>query len=182
MMAVTATRLLNVPVPGVVLVGLALLGAFALGGAAFTGERKRRLDRRRADAVAALRATVEEFRLSLSKQLRDAARALQQNLRQDSTATAASRAAAHAAELQAVRREAEVDGCCSEELAQIAGHLTALAEYRRRALTLRTQLRMPAPDTVADSDPCGFIGSTGPGSPRTGSANLTVSRRLRVVT
>jgi hypothetical protein len=67
MMAMIATRLLGVQVPTVVLAGLALLGAFALGGAALTGERKRQLDRRRGVAVAALRATVEELRLSLNR-------------------------------------------------------------------------------------------------------------------
>jgi hypothetical protein len=173
-MAVIATRLLGVPVPGVVLAGLALLGAFALGGAALTGERKRRLDRRRGNAIVALRATVEEFRLSLDKQLRDASRALQQDLRRDAGATAASRAAAHAAELEAVRRAAEIDGRSCDELAQIARHLTALGEYRRRALTLGAQLQVAAPDAPQ--------GSTGAGSPGTASANLTASRRLRVVT
>jgi hypothetical protein len=177
MMAVIATRLLGVPVPNLVLAGLALLGAFALGGAALSGERKRRLDRRRADAVAALRATVEEFRLSLSKQLSDASRVLQQNLRQDSTATAARRTAAHAAELEALRHAAKADRRSADELAQIARDLTALGEYRRRALMLGTQLQVRGPNTTAAPDPCGFTSS-----PRTGSANLTAPRRLHAVT
>jgi hypothetical protein len=177
-----ATRLLGVQVPTVVLAGLALLGAFALGGAALTGERKRQLDRRRGVAVAALRATVEELRLSLSKQLRDASRTLQQDLRRDASVTAVRRAAVHAAELEVVRRAAEDDRRSADELAQIARDLTALGEHRRRALTLGIQLQMAAADAAADSDPSALIGSTGTGSPRTGSANLTAARRLRVVT
>jgi hypothetical protein len=182
MMAVIATRLLGVQVPNVVLAGLALFGAVALGGAALTGERKRRLDRRRGDAVAALRATVEEFRLSLSKQLRDASRAVQRDLRREASVTAVRRAGVHAAELEAVRRATEVDRRSADELAQIARELTALGEHRRRARTLGTQLQIAAPDAGADSDPSGVPGSTATGWPRTGSANLTVSRRLRVVT
>src|SRR4051812_35444690 len=69
MMATIAVRLLNVQIATPLLVGLALAGAFVLGGAALTGDRKRQLDKRRGDAIAALRSTVEEFRLSLAKHL-----------------------------------------------------------------------------------------------------------------
>ncbi|MBA2324934.1 MAG: hypothetical protein H0V92_13290 [Pseudonocardiales bacterium] len=103
MMALIATRLLDVHLPGGVLAVIATVGAFALGGAALTGERRRQLDRRRGDEVAALRGTVEDFRLTLGKQLRDASRALQHDLRRASAVTAASRTAAVIAELKTLR-------------------------------------------------------------------------------
>ena len=140
MMATIAARLLNVQVSNVVLGCLALAGALALGGAALTGDRKRELDKRRTDAIAALRSTVEEFRLSLAKQQRDASRALQQELRREAGAAAARRTAAVASELDTVRREAETDRCSAAELARIAADLTTLGELRRRALTIAAQL------------------------------------------
>jgi hypothetical protein len=136
MMATIAARLLNVQVPNLVLALLALAGALVLGGAALTGDRKRQLDKRRGDAIAALRSTVEEFRLSLAKQLRDASRALQQELRREAGATAARATAAAAAELDTVRRAAETDRRSADELARIAGDLTTLGSHRRRALEL----------------------------------------------
>ena len=140
MMATIAVRLLNVHVPTLLLVGSALVGALALGGAALSGDRKRQLDKSRGDAIAALRATVEEFRLSLAKQLRDASRALQQELRRESGAAAARGSAAAAKELDIVRRVADDDRRSADELATIARDLTALGELRRRAQALGARL------------------------------------------
>lgn len=103
MMALIATKLLDIHLPGVVMATIALVGALVLGGAALTGERKRQKDRLRGEAVAALRSTVEDFRLTLSKQLRDASRALQRDLRRASAAAAADRVADLNAELKMIR-------------------------------------------------------------------------------
>jgi hypothetical protein len=143
MMATIAARLLNVQVSNLVLVLIALAGALLLGGAALTGDRKRQLDKRRTDAIAALRGTVEEFRLSLAKQLRDASRAMQQELRREAGATAARITAAAAAELETVRRATEADRRSADELAVIAAELGTLGELRRRALELGSG---PVPD------------------------------------
>jgi hypothetical protein len=103
MMTLIVTKLLDVQVPGLVLAGLAALGAALMGGAAYTGERKRQLDRRRADAVSAVRGTIEDFRLTLGKQLRDASRALQRDLRRVSSATAAEKVSDLSTELKMAR-------------------------------------------------------------------------------
>jgi hypothetical protein len=179
MMATIAARLLNVQIPTLVLVGVALAGALALGGAALTGDRKRQLDKRRTDAIAALRSTVEEFRLSLAKQLRDASRALQQELRREAGATAARMTAAIAAELETVRRAAETDRRSADELARIARDLTTLGELRRRAQALGAQLTAgetsagPAPAEPATTADTGPGGQAPDHSPR--------ARRLHVV-
>lgn len=153
MMATIAARLLNVQVSTPVLAGLALAGALLLGGAALTGDRKRQLDKRRTDAIAALRSTVEEFRLSLAKQLRDASRSLQQELRREVGATAARAVAAASAELDTVRRAAEEERRSADELARIAGALVTLGERRRRTLELGSRLADAEPNPVPNPEP-----------------------------
>ncbi|HTK64513.1 MAG TPA: hypothetical protein VL595_19140 [Pseudonocardia sp.] len=163
MMATIAARLLEVKVSNLVLAGLALAGALLLGGAALTGDRKRQLDKRRTDAIAALRGTVEEFRLSLAKQLRDASRALQQELRREAGTTAARAVAAAAADLDTVRRTVEGDRRSADELARIAGDLVTFGERRRRALELGAVLALAdaaaRPDTDPDPAPPGSAGT-----------------------
>lgn len=103
MMGLIATKLMGIHLPGAVMAGIALVGALVLGGAALTGERKRQKDRLRGEAVAALRSTVEDFRLTLAKQLKDASRALQRDLRRSASAAAADRVADLSAELKLIR-------------------------------------------------------------------------------
>jgi hypothetical protein len=103
MMTLIAVRLLGVQLPGAAVAAIAVAGALVLGWAAFTGERKRQLDRRRADATVALRGTVEDFRLTLTKELRDASRWLQSDLRRASATAGADRVARLTAELKAAR-------------------------------------------------------------------------------
>jgi hypothetical protein len=175
MMATIAARLLNTQIPTLVLIGVALAGALLLGGAALTGDRKRQLDKRRTDAIAALRSTVEEFRLSLAKQLRDASRALQQELRREYGAAAARATATAAKELDTARRVAEDDRRSTDELVAIARDLITLGEARRRALALGA--RLPA------GEPAGTTGEAGPPDPTPGGAQggAAVVRRLHVV-
>jgi hypothetical protein len=175
MMATIAARLLNVQVSNLVLVGVALAGALALGGAALTGDRKRQLDKRRTDAIAALRATVEEFRLSLAKQLRDASRALQQELRREAGTATARATAEVAAELDVVRRAAETDRRSADELARIAADLTDLGECRRRALALASRFSTDQVSTGHDV----VAERSGPAGPGPDLARSI--RRLRVV-
>jgi hypothetical protein len=174
MMATIAARLLDTQIPTLVLIGVALAGALVLGGAALTGDRKRELDKRRGDAIAALRSTVEEFRLSLAKQLRDASRALQQELRRESGAAAALGTATAARELETVRRVTEDDRRSADELVAIARDLTVLGEARRRALALG--------DRLAAEEPAGTTGP-GPSVPTPDGApdGAAVVRRLHVV-
>ncbi|HEY9415769.1 MAG TPA: hypothetical protein VIQ30_13480, partial [Pseudonocardia sp.] len=180
MMATIAARLLNVQIPTLVLVGLALAGALALGGAALTGDRKRQLDKRRGDASAALRSTVEEFRLSLGKQLRDASRACQQELRRESATAAARATAATNAELETVRRAAEDDRRSADELTTLARDLTALGARRRRALDLRARLTAGQEMDAPTASAAGSVTDAG-NSPQASRDGSRVVRLLHVV-
>jgi len=103
MMALVTTHFLGIGLPGWVLGVLAGGGALVLGGASFSGERKRQLDRRRIDAVNAVRIELDEFQLALGKQIRDAARTLQQELRHATTAAVGARFDALGEELDSLR-------------------------------------------------------------------------------
>ncbi|MGQ0483094.1 MAG: hypothetical protein ACT4O0_18960 [Pseudonocardia sp.] len=141
LMILIATRLLGVQVPGWALAAGAVIGAAVLGGAAYTGERGRALERRRADATAALRRTVEEFQLVLIKQLRDASRAAQRDLRRSTAAVVGARSSALTEELDVARVAADADRRATTELAAIAGDLRTFEQLRRRATGLRRRIR-----------------------------------------
>jgi hypothetical protein len=154
MMAIVMSRILNLRLPGWLLVTCAIVGAAALGGAAIAGERKRQLDRRRSDAKAVLRATVEEYQLSMGKQIRDAARMLQHDLRRAGTAMATERSGAVTAELDAAREAVETVRAATANLTDIADDLDSVAQLQDRAQRLLRALpapgsRKPALDTVA---------------------------------
>ncbi|WP_433505696.1 hypothetical protein ACQP04_03890 [Pseudonocardia halophobica] len=139
MMAFVLTRFLGVAVPVWMLVTGACLGAIGLGGAALSGERKRGLDRRRADVRTAVRTMIDEFQLTVGKQARDAARSANAELRRAVTAAL-------------TRRDDELDSrlgsalSAVEGLEKVAADLTDIDDdiatidgLRRRAGTLMPQ-------------------------------------------
>jgi hypothetical protein len=131
------TRLLGVHLPGWLIGACAVVAALSLAGAKATGERKRQLDRRRADATRAVRATVEEFRFTLTKHIRDTLLATQLDLRRATTSAVSARGRALAEELDRVRAATETAHRAPAELAALARDLESLAELRERALDLR---------------------------------------------
>jgi hypothetical protein len=151
-MSVLASKLLGLNLPGWGLALLAVGTALTLGGASATGERRRQLDRRRTDAQGATRALIDEFQLALGKQLRDAARSLQQELRRVTAAEVARIGPALAAELATVRTSAETARRAPAELAAIDGDLGSVEELRERARRLRrgAQARLERADRIAD--------------------------------
>lgn len=146
MMALVLSRFLGLALPGWLIGVCAVVGAITLGGAALSGERGRQRDRRRAEAVIAARSMVEEFHLALSKQLRDGARALHQDLRRATTDVVNRRSAALTEELDSARAAASAAERATTELGHIEEDRNTLAELREQALTL---LRVaPAPATT----------------------------------
>lgn len=141
MMAIVLSRFLGLQLPGWVIGLCALVGAVLLGGAALLGERKRQLDRRRGDAKSALRSTIDEYQLAMSKQIRDATRIMQHNLRRAATAVVAERAAAVTDRLDEARESADSARTASADLNDIADDLDSVDQLQQRAkqvLTART--------------------------------------------
>lgn len=89
MMVVVLPRLAGLIIPAWMLVVGALGAAFSLGAAALAGERKRRLDRGRARARAAVRHATDGFLLIAGRHTRDVLRTARQRLRDDCAAHAA---------------------------------------------------------------------------------------------
>lgn len=133
------SRLLGPQLPGWLIAVCALAGALTLAGAKASGERKRQLDRRQADANKAMRSTVDDFQLAMAKQVRDSIRGLEQDLRRATTATVARRGSAIAEELESTRTAAQAAERASTELVPIDKDLDALAKLRDRALELWRQ-------------------------------------------
>ncbi len=181
LMILIATRLLGVQVPGWALATGAVIGAAVLGGAAYSGERGRALERRRADATVALRRVLEEFQLVLIKQLRDASRAAQRDLRRSTAAVVGARSSALTEELDAARSAAEADRRAPTELAAIAGELRTFEQLRKRAAGLRRRIAGELAAAPGDprtapavSGPAVSPPATGPGEDGTGPRTLHV--------
>jgi gas vesicle protein len=115
----------------------AVVGAVALSAAKSSVERKRQLDKRRADAAKAVRGLTDEFQLVLTKQIRDAVRTVQHELRRVTAAAVAELTPALAEELDTVRASVETARRAPTELVAIAEDLDAVADLRERALELR---------------------------------------------
>jgi len=143
------SRLLGLHLPGWMIAVCAVVGALALAGAKASGERKRQLDRRRADAAKAMRGTADEFQLALAKQLRDAVRVLEHDLRRATAATVTQLAPSIAEELDTIRATTETAQRAPAELAAIAVDLDTVAELRNRGLELqRATSVVPGPHPV----------------------------------
>jgi hypothetical protein len=136
MMAFVLTRFLGVAVPVWMLVTGACLGAIGLGGAALSGERKRGLDRRRAEVRTAVRSMVDEFQLTVGKQVRDAARSANAELRRAVTAALTRRDDELDARLGAALSAVEGLEKVAADLKDIDEDLATIDGLRRRAGTL----------------------------------------------
>lgn len=136
MMALVVSRFLGLDLPTWVILTCAAAGALALGGAAASGERARQRDRRAAEAMTMVRAMVEDFQLTLSKQLRDATRVLQQDLRRRTTDLVARHSVEVSEERDRVGLAAVAAGRAPDDLRDIDDDLAALAGIRTRAAAL----------------------------------------------
>jgi len=136
MMAIVLSRFIGVTLPGWVIGVCAGVGAVALGGAALSGERKRQLDRRRGDAKSMLRGMMDEYQMAMSKQIRDATRLLQSDLRRAATNAVNTRAAEFTDRLDAAREAADTARNASSDLSDISDDLESVAELQARARRL----------------------------------------------
>jgi hypothetical protein len=134
--ALGAAHLLGVPVGSWLVIAFGGVGALAVTGVAVSGERKRRLARRRADAIGVVRSIVEEFGLALGRQAHNAVGGLHQDLHRATAASVAARFAAVAEELDAIRGAAETAADSPAELAAITGDLDSLTDLRAQATRL----------------------------------------------
>ncbi|HEX4362486.1 MAG TPA: hypothetical protein VH141_33455 [Pseudonocardia sp.] len=144
------SRALGLQLSGWLIAAFALVGAVALSGAKASVERGRQLDRRRAELTKALRGTGEEFQLALLKQVRDALRTLQHDLRRATTHTVTHREQAIAEELDVLRTAADAVRRAPAELAAITKDLRTLDELHTHARELH---RATTPPPVADQPP-----------------------------
>jgi hypothetical protein len=134
--ALVAVYLLGVTLPVWLLIAVGGVGALAVTGVAVSGERKRRLARRRADALGVVRSIVGEFGVALGRQTRNAVGGLHQELRRATAASVVARFAAVAEELDAIQGAAETAARGPAELAAISEDLDALTDLRGRAARL----------------------------------------------
>ncbi|MEU7812604.1 hypothetical protein [Pseudonocardia sp. NPDC049154] len=139
MMAFVLTRFLGVAVPVWMLVTGACLGAIGLGGAALSGERKRGLDRRRAEVRTAVRTMVDEFQLTVGKQARDAARSANAELRRAITTALTRRDDELDRRLGAAVSAVEGLEKVAADLTDIDDDIATIDGLRRRAGTLMPQ-------------------------------------------
>ena len=134
--ALVAVYLLGVTLPVWLLIAVGGVGALAVTGVAVSGERKRRLARRRADALGVVRSIVGEFGVALGRQAHNAVGGLHQELRRATAASVVARFAAVAEELDAIQGAAETAARGPAELAAISDDLDTLTELRARAARL----------------------------------------------
>ena len=134
--ALVAVYLLGVTLPVWLLIAVGGVGALAVTGVAVSGERKRRLARRRADALGVVRSIVGEFGVALGRQTHNAVGGLHQELRRATAASVVARFAAVAEELDAIQGAAETAARGPAELAAISEDLDALTDLRGRAARL----------------------------------------------
>jgi hypothetical protein len=134
--ALVAVYLLGVTLPVWLLIAVGGVGALAVTGVAVRGERKRRLARRRADALGVVRSVVGEFGVALGRQAHNAVGGLHQELRRATAASVVARFAAVAEELDAIQGAAETAARGPAELAAISEDLDTLTDLRARAARL----------------------------------------------
>jgi hypothetical protein len=136
MVSLVLPRILGLRLPVWLIVVAGVLGAAALGGVAVSGERQRQISRRRAEAAAELRSTVDAFRMALARQLRDGVRLIEQQLDVslgEATARHGGRLSAAAA---ASRRAAESTGRTDDAVTEIESDLASVRELQLRALRI----------------------------------------------
>ncbi|KUL41573.1 hypothetical protein [Actinoplanes awajinensis] len=132
MIALVLPKILGLRLPLWLIVTAAVTGAFAMGGAAIAGERQRQRSRRAAETTSGLRATVDDFRMALSKRMRDGVRSLDQHLRTAADAAVTARTRQLTSTADAARRAA--DDSTDEALRAIDADLESIRDLQVQAL------------------------------------------------
>jgi hypothetical protein len=135
MVSLVLPRILGLRLPVWLIVVVAVLGAAALGGVAASGERQRHISRRRAEAGAELRSTVDALRMALARQLRDGVRLIEQQL-DVSLGEAIAQHAGRLAAAASSRRAAENTGRTVDAVTEIESDLGSVRELQLRALRI----------------------------------------------
>lgn len=133
MIPVVLPRVFDVDLPLWLVVTAAGVGAFTMGGAALAGERQRQAGRLKAEAIGELRSAVDTFRMTLSKQARDAVRAVEQELHAAVGDAVRQRTRRLSAEAAMVRDEAARCQSPEQALKDIDDDLESVRELRLRA-------------------------------------------------
>ncbi|MGX6606114.1 hypothetical protein ACWKSP_28895 [Micromonosporaceae bacterium Da 78-11] len=133
MVALVLPRLFGIRMPLWLIVAAAVVGAFAMGGAAVTGERQRQAGRRAADTIGDLRSTVDAFRMALGKQVRDGVRGLDQQLRAEVDEAVSGQTRRLSAAAESSRKRAEAGRQVEQSLTDIDTDLDSVRELRLRA-------------------------------------------------
>jgi hypothetical protein len=133
MMTFVLFRLLGLQLPGWVIAVVAVLAALATGGAALLGDRRRQLERRRSEGRAMVRAFLDDFQLVLGKQVRDALRMLQSDLRTSTSAVVSKHLRQLSERLDAAGSAARGARRTADEVADVEADLGSIATLRERA-------------------------------------------------
>jgi hypothetical protein len=136
MIAVVLPRVFGLAMPLWLTVAAGLLGALTMGGAALAGERQRQAGRRNAEAIGDLRSAVDAFRMTVSKQARDAVRAIEQELHAAVGDAVRQRTRRLSAEAAAMRDRATECRRPEQALKDIETDLDSVRELRLRARKL----------------------------------------------
>jgi hypothetical protein len=141
MMTLVVSHFLGLALPGWATAAGALLGAFALGGAALSGERHRQRQQRQGQAIGMVRDTLDDYQLALSQQLRTATRTLQQDLRRAVEDAVTAQRNALADQVDAMERAAATANRAGIALADVDTDLGTLATLAGQAHTLLNSQR-----------------------------------------
>jgi hypothetical protein len=133
MMTFVLFRLLGLQLPGWVIAVAAVLAALATGGAALLGDRRRQLERRRSEGRAMVRAFLDDYQLVLGKQVRDALRVLQSDLRTSTSAVVSKHLRQLSERLDAAGSAARGARRTADEVADVEADLGSIATLRERA-------------------------------------------------
>ena len=126
------THMASLALPGPLGIGVGLL----MGKAGIGEERKRQLEKRRAAAKTAVRRFVDEFNLHVGKDLRDAVRHVQRELRDGYAGRAEELGRSAREALAAAQRAVAGDETEASELTRLRGDLESFALLRTRATEL----------------------------------------------
>ena len=136
MMTFVLSRVMGLQLPGWLMAVAAALGALATGGAALLGDRRRQLERRRSEGRAMVRALLDDYQLVLGKQVRDAVRALQGELRTTTSVAVAAHLRRLSERLDAAASAAKGARRTGDEVAGVEADLGSVATLRDRARAL----------------------------------------------
>jgi hypothetical protein len=136
MMTFVLSRVVGLQLPGWGMAVAAVLGALVTGGAALLGDRRRQLERRRSEGRAMVRALLDDYQLVLGKQVRDALRVLQSDLRTTTSAAVGSHLRQLSERLDAAASAAKGARRTADEVTDVEADLGSIATLRDRARAL----------------------------------------------